>query len=209
MVIFSIDGKQKEVYQIGKKLTASELPAYILYVNKNKILISSYQPWKNKKNLFRYTFYWINLDRMNVTKAGIDDNFSGWASVYRDSIYYTNLNNEICIFDGKRKENSGIYGVCPTISPDGSKLAYISKNIVFERLVILDLIDKEKNTILSSFGSKSIVRRIRWSENGSYLAVSKFSDLAPKPLFVIAAGEELGKVIFKVPKDLSFNWFLD
>lgn len=176
----------------------------VISVDQNRIVISA-----RKEHIETNTdYYFFKFDRHEnlFSEIKLKGCINDYVSIFRDAIYYTNEDGNICVFDSGIVNLLGIKGTSPSISPDGTKLSYISFGIAFESIYIYDLETHKTKSIYKSFGPNSLNPKINWSIDSLSFAFRKQSDITTTSLFIFDAVK--GKKINEFKKNTACNWFL-
>ncbi|MFC1524226.1 hypothetical protein ACFL6N_05480 [Thermodesulfobacteriota bacterium] len=130
-----------------------------------------------KYNDQEFGYYKLDLTSSTITSFPIDPEFY-YFSVFSDVIYYNdnspkkNINDDTKIYTFRNgvKTYLGFMGQLPTVSPDGTKLAYFSKETT-HKLMLYDIKTKTNSIITRNF-IRGFHPIIRWSPDSQLVAVS-------------------------------------
>jgi len=176
------------------------------FADEKRIIISAYQSDGTPIGK-RRLYYPFELNRPSgmISKLSIPD-YGSTLSVYDKSIYYSNIDGHICIFDdihGSRM--TGLEGHTPTVSPDGSKLAFISFGLLMDQVNVYVFQTNRVHSLIKFFGPKAVMPILRWSHDGRLIAVRRQSDLFSSSLYVIDVSR--GRAIDEFKESGACNWF--
>ena len=179
----------------------------IVFVDEERIIVSAYKHDKFKPIGKQRTYFFFQFDRdtATISKISIPDCCNDFFSLYKSTAYYTNTDGNICSYNNNVNHILGIKGISPSISPDGSKLAYISFGIIMEGVYIFDLQTKKIQSVIKFFGPQSVYPTIRWSDDSLLLGISKQSDIFATSLYVNSLSTK--KNIYEFKKSHACNWF--
>jgi hypothetical protein len=183
-------------------------PWGIGYVDNKLIILSAYEYDinvtidKQKRHALLYQFdrYTKTTQKMPISDCSLTE-----FSYYRGRIYYTSTDGTIHECIGYKNQSLDIKGMCPIISPDGTKIAYISYGIFGDGVYIYDFQSKEKTSVIGFFGPGSIWPTIRWSSDSKLVAIQRKSDLFSQPLYVVNISTK--KVVCELKNAYACNWF--
>ena len=118
--------KTKYSEELKKGLNNEYYAWRLLYVDKQKIIFDAYHYDATQSLAKQRTYYPFQFDRLTKTvrKLSIANYNDGTPSVYKNKIFYTGKDGVIYWFDNNSIHSLKIKGKSPTISPDGSKIAY-------------------------------------------------------------------------------------
>jgi hypothetical protein len=203
----------RETYVIAdlkENLGNDRLPSQIGYVSEEVIYFSARNYVKNlpvTKQPSRALFiYRLDRDSQEIQMLDIDNCGSPYFSVKEDHVFFQATNGEIHEFAEGDTTSLGIKGDVPSISPDGTKIAFVSFGFINSKIFLYDMKDQNRISLISFFGPKSVNPIIRWSENSEFIAVKQKSDFSAKPIYFV--GTISGEVIQKVENSSACNWFL-
>lgn len=181
----------------------------VLYVNEKKIIVSAYVFDSNRSiaNQYNYCLFNINRETLAAGKASIPNCRNDYVTYYNETAYYSGNNGDIYRYVGEENKKLGINGSYPTISPDGSKIAYIECGKIWSKVCIFELSDKKKHTMVKFLGKNSVYPLLSWSKDGKLLAVSNDSDIFSKVIYIVDT--ESGKKIKKIKKSYACSWFFE
>ncbi len=184
------------------------IPWEIGYADDQLIIFSAYMYDNSveiKKQKRRIILYQFEQDTKKTRKMPITDCNRTEFSYSKGRVYYTSSNGTICECVDSQNHSLGVKGICPIISTDSSKIAYISYGFLGEGVYIYDLRTKEKTSIVNFFGHNSILPTIRWSNDSKLIAIKRKSDLFPQPLYVVNILTK--KIVSKLRDAHVCNWF--
>lgn len=114
----------------------------------------------------------------------LPDSLSGAVTAYENRIYFTDKRYNICCYHDGNVEILGIKGFTPSVSPDGTKIAYEFSGI-FRSIHIFDLETRQDQSIFTLY-STTFFGPIRWSKDSALLAVQEASDLWAPDNYVVS-----------------------
>ncbi|MBI4847380.1 MAG: hypothetical protein HY808_02205 [Nitrospirae bacterium] len=197
------------ISDLKENLGRDQLPWQIGYVDDGVIYFSAYKYDKNRpinKQQSLAFIYRLNRKTKGIEKLNIAECCSPYFSVHQDNIYFTATSGEIHKYADGNITSLYIKGDFPSVSPDGTKIAFVSFGLINERIILYNIQNKNRISLISFLGPKSVDPIIRWSNNSEFIAVKQKSDIASKPLYLVSTINE--KVIQKVTNNYACNWFL-
>jgi len=180
----------------------------VIFVDDRRIIVSARKNHRNSTVETRNGCNFFQFDRLKnlFNEIPVTGCSNDYVSIFQDTIYFTNQDGNICAFNNGKEKSLGIKGTSPSISPDGTNLAYISFGIAFENISLYDLKTNKAKSVFKSLGPKSINPIIRWSCDSLSIAFRKQSDIASASLFIFDVLNS--KIVHEFEKSPACNWFL-
>ena len=183
----------------------------VLFVAEKEILVSAYQYNDDEKQPIseQYTYFLFRIDLINQTAMDMSilDGENDFVSINNGALYYTNNSGEICSYVNGKNIRLGLRGRFPTLSPDGSIIAYVGENLVWTKVYILNLSTKEHKSVIKFLWKNSVYPLLTWSKEGALLAVANDSDILPKTIYIIDS--KSNKIVKKIKKTHACAWFFE
>jgi hypothetical protein len=197
-------GKKEILYDLKDRIEPKLSPDTIEFINRITLFFSAAERG-DLPRLFKFSYFYVDLNNGSISRWGSDYCQSGYLSSNGGKIACTKNDGTICIYCEKGVQELDLNGRYPTISPDGSKIAYISKKNWIGKVYVYDLNTKKNKSIFSCF--KGIDSKIRWSQNSRLLAIKSKSDIFSTSLYIIDVKKN--KVIGKIKEGIEANWFFE
>jgi len=198
---------KKELVDLTELLGPGIKPFRIEHIDEKIMILEAMRYDASKPLKYQWTYSLYQIDKYNLTARLLDipEYDGGQISAHEGRIYYADRFGKICHSENNIITHMGIEGRCPTISPDGSKLAFISFVLVAEGVYVYDFRSNHTSCLMTFFGPNSVTPIIRWSSDSSLLAIKNHSDLSSTSLYMIESSS--GSAIREFEKDGSCNWF--
>ncbi len=96
------------------------------------------------------------------------------------------LDNQVWLFSGGNKKqlsDEGLVGANPAMSPDGSRVAFVSG--LQGQDLDLYLVDSDRSDLQMLYRGNLVQSSVDWAPDGSALAFDQYSDAVPLQIFVL------------------------
>jgi len=180
----------------------------VAYVDKNKFLIEAYTIDKTKTFPESHINVLMVFDRFKnkLYKLPLPEFLEGISSTNGDKIFFTRRNGIINIFENKSTYSLEVKGRYPTISPDGTKLAFIKSGFFLQSVSIYDLKKNHAYSVKNFLGIPGSIKSIiRWSNDNGFIAIKLKSDISKTSIYILNI--TLRKAVSKLKKYPACNWF--
>jgi Tol biopolymer transport system component len=176
------------------------------YVDEYSIYFSVREQDKSASIIQKNNYLIYQFDRKNKeTKKVIKNCGSPYFSVHDDKVYFVDSTGEISVFVEGTTTSTGLKGRFPSVSPDGTMIAYASFGIINEHINIYELKAKTSISIIRFFGPDVVNPIIRWSKDSDHVAVKKKSDLKSGPIYILNISNK--NIVRKIEDGHACNWF--
>jgi len=209
LIVTTLSPPQTIKYESFNRIRNESLQLWkVIFVDDKKIIVSARKKISNDAVTTQTGCGFFQFDRRNnvFNEITVEDCINDTVSIFQDTIYYTSRDGNIYAFKNEKKRSLGVQGTSPSISPDGTKIAYISFGLIFESICLYDLESNKINSVFKSFGPKSLNPIIRWSDDSLSIAFRKQSDIASTSLFIFDVLNS--EMIYEFKKSPACNWFL-
>jgi hypothetical protein len=179
-------------------------PFAVRWVDTERIIIEGNRPNNGKNKDWSFALFLLNRHSNAFGRLQLSIS-SGPISLGSSKMFYTGQDGFIRCYSEIADKSFGIKGRSPTVSPDESKIAFISYSVITEGVYIYEIASGRIRPLIKFFGPGSVNPLLRWSPDSRFLAVHKQSDLFSTSLFVINV--LTGKTELKVKNNSACNWF--
>lgn len=207
LIVTDLELMKNEFLELNYPLNKSYRVWSIEYVDALRIIFNAYN--KSDENTYRKrtTFRTFEMCRKSsIIRELPIPRYDYNISIHDGLIYYTNIYGQLSVYDGIHESQSlGIKGHTPSISPDGSQIAYIEYGIFGDSVKIFNLQTRQISSLRQLFDSWGVMPILRWSQDSRFLAIKGQSDIFATSLKIIDVLR--GNIIKEYEKSNACNWF--
>lgn len=170
----------------------------IIYADCKQIIFSA-----SRKDIFPQTqVYSFDINTEKTHEVPLKLTGYGYASYLSERYYFSNFDDDIMLYNQGKNTHIGIKGEYPTISPDETKIAFLTSALLSKnKLVVYDLKTKKSLTIATGI----IQNHFSWSPDSTLLSYRHENDLWLSPIRIYSLKSK--KIIKKIKTPGVKNWF--